>query len=40
MILDRRKFSSRGEGEIVSEKLYYSENFTNLLAGFQGFRML
>jgi hypothetical protein len=27
MILDQRKFSSRGSGETLSEKLYFAENF-------------
>jgi hypothetical protein len=27
MILGQRKFASRGSGETLSEKLYFSENF-------------
>jgi hypothetical protein len=34
-ILDRRKFASHAQGEIVSEKLYFLEKFTNLLAVFR-----
>ncbi len=36
-ILDRRKFSSRGWGENVSKKLYFSEKFYEFISGFPGF---
>jgi hypothetical protein len=36
-ILDQRKFSSSGKGEIVSEKLYFSEKFFKFISGFPRF---